>query len=139
MKKIKKITNLILSFAFALLAICIPVNASDQQAKLPTNPKIINVDKTVSTTLQANGCYGDAKFRITGTYVRDYYGESVSEIKLTTKLVSHTADWPVILDGASYSGSGGSVKVTIRYHFNTSYYDCPITGGYKYDSKIVYV
>lgn len=137
--KIKKITSLILSFALTLLAVSIPVSASDLQPRIPTNPKVITVDKTVSATLQANGCYGNAKFRITGTYVRDYYGESVSEIKLTTKLVSHTADWPVILDGASYSDSGGSVKVIIRYHFNTSYYDCPITGGYKYDAKTVYV
>lgn len=137
--KIKKITNLIISFALALLAVYTPVLASDQPVKLPTNPKTITVDKTVSANLQANGCYGYAKFRITGTYVRDYYGESVSEIKLTTKLISHTDDWPVILDGASYSGSGGSVKVIIRYHFNTSYYDCPITGGYKYDATTVYV
>ncbi len=137
--KIRKIINTVLSFSIALLVIITPVSATEKASKLPTNPTTIKVDRTVNVKLQANGCYGDAAFRITGSYVRDYYGESVSEIKLTTRLVSHTADWPVILDGASYSDAGGGVKAIIRYHFNTSYYDCPITGGYKYDATTVYV
>lgn len=135
------LNRIIKSFtAFTLFITFSVVGINAKETRGPINPTVVTVNRNVTAKLQANGCYADAYFNIKGTYLRDAYGTSVSEINLKTTYTGHNPpDWAFVFDGAQNIASGGSVKIIIRYHFNTSYIDCPISGGYKYDAITVYV
>lgn len=101
----------------------------------------IYVDEEFTFDLQKSGCYGDATFRVYGSYDIEHNGTTYEVVKhrLSVELVDYTAEWEVYLDSARYTLNDSSVTVKISYHYLQPYFDCPIGGGYTYTSSTVEV
>lgn len=139
MKKIKKL--LLCFVTIGLIAVSGFTNISADEITPKAMETTVSVNKSYPTSLYNNGCYSNTNIKLIGTYdVRVANGNrTYSNIRLNASASGHPSDWTVEITGISTSGNSTGLTVVIRYRFLTSYWDCPITGGWFYNAITVNV
>lgn len=110
------------------------VRAFDGEFEIKPLVHVYNVDvwRDEVRSLSKNGCWAEATFSFRGSYTVS--NDKVQSDSISVSITNKPSDWTVEITSVSKRYRGNSVDVTVHYRFNSTYFDCPIGGGYSYQT-----